>query len=128
MDPFFTYVGIFVTAVISAAGGAAFAWAKTATSAYKEARERAIQHDKAVDTAMVIMLRSQLVEEHDKLMAGGWADHTRRQRWKEAYNAYETLCELSGTPNGVMTDYLDDIRELPTSKEELHESVREGLD
>lgn len=110
------YIGVFITAIISAAGGAAFAWAKATTSHYQEQRERSIQHDKAVDTALVIMLRRQLVDEHDKLIdGGGWADHTRRQRWKDAYDAYETLCELSGTPNGIMNDYWDDIRELPTN-------------
>ena len=117
----FNYVCIFLSAIASAAGGAAFAWAKATTAAYKMQRERSINHEQAVDKALVIMLRRQLVDEHDKLMTNGWADHTRRARWKEAYDVYETLCKQSGTPNGVMDDYWDDIHELPTQKEESHE-------
>lgn len=112
------YVCIFLSAIVSAAGGAAFAWARATTVAYKRQRERSLNHEQAVDKALVIMLRRQLVDEHDKLINAGWADHTRRARWKEAYDVYEMLCDQSGTPNGVMDDYWDDIHELPTQKEE----------
>lgn len=120
MEQIITYIGIFLTAIISAAGSAAFVWAKSMAN-------RAVEHDKAVDAALVIILRKQLIEDHDDLMSDGWAGHTRRQRWKEAYEAYEMLCRISGTPNGVMDDYLADIRELPKSEEEMHERVRQEL-
>lgn len=109
------WVGVFVTAIVSAAGGAAFAWARSMAAQLKKANERDKEHSQMVDRALVVLLRQQLIDEHDKLINDGYAGFTKRSAWQQAYEIYESLCEASGTRNGVMDDYMSDIQELPTT-------------
>lgn len=82
----------------------------------KEASERAERrhrHDLLQDKAILCIIRSQLVVEHDRLVQQGCADDTERTSWNSSYDIYEQLIKEAGITNGVMDDYRSDIASLP---------------
>lgn len=82
----------------------------------REANERADkrrEHDALQDKAILCIIRSQLVVEHDRLIQQGCADDTERTSWTSSYDIYEQLIREAGITNGVMDDYRSDIASLP---------------
>lgn len=82
----------------------------------REANERADkrrEHDALQDKAILCIIRSQLVVEHDRLIQQGCADDTERTSWTSSYDIYEQLIHEAGITNGVMDDYRSDIASLP---------------
>jgi len=81
----------------------------------KEAKAARQAHDKLSDSSNVFEMRLYLVDEHDRLVAKGWASYDDRAQWHAADDIYEQLVTSSGQTNGVMQDYAEDIDQLPTS-------------
>ena len=75
--------------------------------------ERRRKHDALQDKAILCIIRSQLVVEHDRLVQQGCADDTERTSWDSSYGIYEQLIQEAGITNGVMDDYRSDIASLP---------------
>jgi hypothetical protein len=75
--------------------------------------ERRRKHDTLQDKAILCIIRSQLVVEHDRLVQQGCADDTERTSWDSSYDIYEQLIQEAGITNGVMDDYRSDIASLP---------------
>lgn len=73
-------------------------------------------HDILVDEALKMLLRQQLVSEHDRLVKFGNADDGQRVTWQSAYDSYLALCKVTGDHNGVIGHYYQDIVDLPQRK------------
>ncbi len=110
----YNYLGVFLTAVISAAGGAAFAWAKATAQQIKEDKERDDEHDQLVDASLVVLLRQLLLDEFKRLVYQGGASHAEKLQYQQTHDTYERLCERCSAHNGVMDDYAEQVKELPT--------------
>lgn len=115
------YLGTFVTAILSAAGGAAFGYALTAAKQLKEEKKLVQCHRSITDKALCLLLRGQLIDDAERLLSDGWAGITKRTSWEQAYQMYEELCTMSGTKNHVVDDIASSIANLPTSKQVLKE-------
>lgn len=75
--------------------------------------ERRRKHDVLQDKAILCIIRSQLVVEHDRLVQQGCADDAERTSWNSSYEIYEQLIKEANITNGVMEDYRADIASLP---------------
>ena len=115
------YLSTFVTAILSAAGGAAFGYALTATKQLKEEKKLVQCHRSITDKALCLLLRGQLIDDAERLLSDGWAGITKRTSWEQTYQMYEELCTMSGTKNHVIDDIASSIANLPTSKPVIEE-------
>lgn len=115
------YLSTFVTAILSAAGGAAFGYALTAAKQLKEEKKLFQCHRSITDKALCLLLRGQLIDDADRLLSDGWAGITKRTSWEQTYQMYEELCTMSGTKNHVIQDIANSISNLPTSKPVIEE-------
>lgn len=110
------YLSTFITAILSAAGGAAFAYSCTATKQLREEKKLSKCHKDVTDRALCLLLRGQLIDDAERLLSDGWAGITKRTSWEQTYQMYEELCTMSGTKNHVIDEIANDISNLPTSK------------
>ena len=115
------YLSTFITSILSAAGGAAFAYALTATKQLKEEKKLVKCHKDITDKALCLLLRGQLIDDAERLLSDGWAGITKRTSWEQTYQMYEELCTMSGTKNHVIDDIANSIANLPTSKPVIEE-------
>lgn len=115
------YLSTFVTAILSAAGGAAFGYALTATKQLKEEKKLVKCRKDITDKALCLLLRGQLIDDAERLLSDGWAGITKRTSWEQTYQMYEELCTMSGTKNHVVDDIANSIANLPTSKPVIEE-------
>lgn len=110
------YLSIFIAAIISTAGGAAFAYARAVTKQLREEKKLSQRHKEITDRALCLLLRGQLIDDAERLLSDGWAGIAKRTNWEQTYLMYEELCTMSGTKNHVIQDVADCIANLPTSK------------
>lgn len=110
------YLSTFIAAIISTAGGAAFAYACAVTKQLREEKKLSQRHKEITDRALCLLLRGQLIDDAERLLSDGWAGITKRTNWEQVYQMYEELCTISGTKNHVIEDLADSIASLPTSK------------
>ena len=94
----------------------------TLASIQTELKSRA-EVDQLHDAAEVFNMRRHLISDHKRLTERGWASYRQRRDFHDAYDLYEALCERSGTHNGVLEGYLDDIDNLPQDKDHLNEGI-----
>ena len=110
------YLSTFIAAIISAAGGAAFAYAYALTKQLREEKKLSQRHKDITDRALCLLLRGQLIDDAERLISDGWAGITKRTNWEQMYQMYEELCTISGTKNHVIEGVANSIASLPTSK------------
>lgn len=110
------YLSTFIAAIISAAGGAAFAYARAVTKQLKEEKKLSQRHKEITNRALCLLLRGQLIDDAERLLSDGWAGITKRTSWEQTYQMYEELCAISGTKNHAIQDIADSIASLPASK------------
>lgn len=120
------YLSTFITAILSAAGGAAFGYALTVAKQLREEKKLSQCHKDIADRALCLLLRGQLINDAEKLLSDGWAGITKRTSWEQTYQMYEELCTMSGTKNHVIQDIANSIANLPASKPILKENEDNG--
>ena len=120
------YLSTFIAAILSAAGGAAFAYACTVTKQLREEKKLSQCHKNITDRALCLLLRGQLIDDAERLLSDGWAGITKRTSWEQTYQMYEELCTISGTKNHVIQDIANNIANLPTNNPILKEHKDNG--
>lgn len=75
------------------------------------------KHEKALEDGVQSLLRSQLIEYHDKYVEKGYCPIYAKEAARRSYEAYHVL-----GGNGVVTKLYDDIIGLPEEKKERNKN------
>jgi hypothetical protein len=77
-----------------------------------EHKERADEITKLAKNSVYIS-RIYLIIMHDKYIKEGSISYDDEKSYSDAYNSYQVVTALSGETNGIMEEYVNDIKNLP---------------